>query len=197
MARAAPSFSQAAHFSADRQAPEITTQMSETFERLFLDGHGDALPAVSTIALYREFQELTPTGDKGNEMIRKLADRLVEVDLLDDAAALLIALEPDDIEELENLKSDLTRYQNSGSCPNQIKTVIGEAADKLATVVNGATDDPDETIVEIGRLIEAAMKALDGPPPVAATGHWWPKATRHRPRPGSTDWLRGMLVAPG
>ncbi len=79
----------AAHFSADRQASDITRQMSETFERLFLEGHADALPAVSAIALYREFQELTPPGDKGNEMIRKLADRLVEVDLLDDAAELL------------------------------------------------------------------------------------------------------------
>ncbi len=79
----------AANFSGIRQAPEITKEMSTTFERLFLEGHADALPAVSAIALYREFQELTPTGDKGNEMIRMLADRMVEVDLLDDAAALL------------------------------------------------------------------------------------------------------------
>ena len=79
----------AGHFSANRQAPEITKQMSETFERLFHDGHADSLPAVSAIALYREFQELTPPSEKGNEIIRKLADRLVDVDLLDDAAALL------------------------------------------------------------------------------------------------------------
>src|SRR5205085_8026954 len=40
-------------------------------------------------ALYHEYPDLTPAGDKGDEIIARLVDRLVGVDLLDRAAALL------------------------------------------------------------------------------------------------------------
>ncbi|MEW5728737.1 MAG: tetratricopeptide repeat protein [Pseudomonadota bacterium] len=63
--------------------------MNINFERLFLQGAADSLPPVVAIGLYDEFQELTPSGEKGDEMIRKLADRLASVDLLDRAAELL------------------------------------------------------------------------------------------------------------
>jgi len=41
------------------------------------------------LALFYDFRELTPIGRRGDEMIRRLADRLVSVDLLDQAADLL------------------------------------------------------------------------------------------------------------
>ena len=64
-------------------------RMRDVFERLFLDGEVDSLPAIEALALYESFRELTPAGEKGNRMIAKLADRLVRVDLLERAAALL------------------------------------------------------------------------------------------------------------
>lgn len=70
-------------------AEQLTQQMAKTFEALFLEGKADSLPPLTAIALYDEFRELTPPGDKGNEMIRRLADRLVAVDLLGRAAKLL------------------------------------------------------------------------------------------------------------
>lgn len=72
--------------------PDIGTvqqMMSDTFEKLYLGGGADGMSAVSAIGLYDEFQELTPSGAKGDEMIRKLADRLASVDLLDRASDLL------------------------------------------------------------------------------------------------------------
>ncbi len=39
--------------------------------------------------MFFDFRELTPIGRRGDEMIRRLADRLVAVDLLDQAAELL------------------------------------------------------------------------------------------------------------
>jgi len=79
----------ATHFRDNPETTDITQQMADTFEELYLEGGADEMPPVTAIALYDEFRELTPVGDKGNEMIRKLADRLVGVDLLDRAAALL------------------------------------------------------------------------------------------------------------
>ncbi len=69
--------------------PTVTRTMSEAFDKLYLGGEADRLQPVMAIGLYDEFQELTPTGAKGDEMIRRLADRLASVDLLDRAAELL------------------------------------------------------------------------------------------------------------
>ena len=62
---------------------------SALFAQLFLSQKGDDLPPVDALGMFYEFQELTPIGRRGDEMIRRLADRLVGVDLLDQAAELL------------------------------------------------------------------------------------------------------------
>ncbi|HEV2958069.1 MAG TPA: tetratricopeptide repeat protein [Xanthobacteraceae bacterium] len=59
------------------------------FDALFVGGKADALPPVEALSLFYDFRDLTPVGRRGDEMIRRLADRLVSVDLLDQAAALL------------------------------------------------------------------------------------------------------------
>ncbi len=81
----------ATHFRRHEKASEVTQEMADAFAYLYLEGGADALAPVTAIALYDEFKELTPAGTKGDEMIRKLADRLVGVDLLDRAAQLLEA----------------------------------------------------------------------------------------------------------
>lgn len=67
----------------------IHDEAIETFDTLFLAGKGDALPAIDALALFYDFRELTPVGRRGDEMIRRLADRLVSVDLLYQASELL------------------------------------------------------------------------------------------------------------
>ncbi len=79
----------ATHFRDYKEAPEVTQLMIDTFGELYLENKADDLAPITAIALYDEFKELTPSGDKGAEMIRRLADRLVAVDLLDRAAELL------------------------------------------------------------------------------------------------------------
>jgi tetratricopeptide (TPR) repeat protein len=59
------------------------------FAQLFLSPKGDDLPPVDALGLFYEYRELTPIGRRGDEMIRRLADRLVGVDLLDQASELL------------------------------------------------------------------------------------------------------------
>ena len=67
----------------------IHDEAAESFDGLFLAGRGDALPAIDALSLFYDYRELTPIGRRGDEMIRRLADRLVAVDLLDQAAELL------------------------------------------------------------------------------------------------------------
>ncbi|HEX2815733.1 MAG TPA: endoglucanase, partial [Phenylobacterium sp.] len=49
----------------------------------------DGLEPVQALALFQDFKELTPIGSDGDLMVRKLVRRLVDVDLLDQAAELL------------------------------------------------------------------------------------------------------------
>jgi tetratricopeptide (TPR) repeat protein len=68
----------------------IQDEMTAEFAKLFLgEGTEKAPPTLESVALFYDFKELTPPGRKGDELIRNLADRLVEVDLLTQAADLL------------------------------------------------------------------------------------------------------------
>jgi tetratricopeptide (TPR) repeat protein len=67
----------------------ISQDLGDIFKALFLDGQADGLQPVQALALFFDFKDLTPIGADGDEMVRKLARRLVDVDLLDQAAELL------------------------------------------------------------------------------------------------------------
>ena len=70
-------------------AQEIHNDMVALFEKLYLQDMADELKPVDALALYYQYRELTPVGRHGDEMIRKLADRLISVDLLDQAVEIL------------------------------------------------------------------------------------------------------------
>ncbi|MES2861187.1 MAG: hypothetical protein V4701_06915 [Pseudomonadota bacterium] len=70
-------------------AIELQSDLSNAFKALFLDGAADGLQPVQALALFYDFRDLTPVGADGDEMVRRLARRLVDVDLLDQAAELL------------------------------------------------------------------------------------------------------------
>lgn len=67
----------------------LSLKMGNVFKDLFLEGKADNLSPIEAIGLFYQFRELTPLGAEGDLMIRRLADRLVSVDLLDRAASLL------------------------------------------------------------------------------------------------------------
>ncbi len=67
----------------------IHDEAAATFDSLFLAGKSDGLTTIDALSLFYDYRELTPIGRRGDEMIRRLADRLVSVDLLDQAAELL------------------------------------------------------------------------------------------------------------
>ena len=77
------------NFADHRLAPDIAEFMRNTFGQLYEAGKIESLPPVMAIALFNDFRELAPAGTEGDEMIRRLADRLVSVDLLPQAAKLL------------------------------------------------------------------------------------------------------------
>lgn len=75
-------------FPDDPAAASIAGTMTESFAALFEDG-ARSLPPVEALTLYDQFRELTPIGADGDKIIRELAERLVEIDLLGRAGDLL------------------------------------------------------------------------------------------------------------
>jgi hypothetical protein len=78
-----------AHSPESKPIDELVAETETQFADLFLNGAADQLSDLDALTLYYDFRELTPAGAKGDEMIRNLARRLVQVDLLPQAADLL------------------------------------------------------------------------------------------------------------
>jgi len=71
-------------------ARELRIKLSDYFRRLFLNGEADRLDPIQSVALFYEFDDnLMPVGPDGDQMVRKLAQRLVAFDLLEPASVLL------------------------------------------------------------------------------------------------------------
>ncbi len=74
------------------EAPAIRSLQEHAqtvFEDLFLGARGEKLGGVEALALYFDFKDFAPPGRRADEIVRRLADRLVALDLLDSADELL------------------------------------------------------------------------------------------------------------
>ena len=76
-------------YPAHDRAMRIQDDMAKVFKSLFLQNQVTKMRPIEALSLFYDFKELTPIGRTGDEMIRMLADRLIDVDLLDHAAELL------------------------------------------------------------------------------------------------------------
>jgi tetratricopeptide (TPR) repeat protein len=64
-------------------------ETAQRFEALFSDPDIEKLPRLEALALFYDFKDYLPIGRRGDEIARLLADRLVELDLLDQASEIL------------------------------------------------------------------------------------------------------------
>ena len=71
------------------QSAQIQASLNQAFRNLFLGGMADGLQPVEALGLFYDFRDLTPLGADGDEMVRRIVRRLVDVDLFDQAADLL------------------------------------------------------------------------------------------------------------
>lgn len=64
-------------------------ETAQRFAEMFSGRDQEQLPRIEALALFYDFKEFLPIGRRGDEIARLLADRLVELDLLDQASDIL------------------------------------------------------------------------------------------------------------
>ena len=77
------------NFPDDPLTRRMHDETAQRFAELFSGGGLGKLPRIEALALFYDFKEFLPIGRRGDEITRLLADRLVELDLLDQAAEIL------------------------------------------------------------------------------------------------------------
>ena len=86
---------------------------------------------------------------------------LPSIESLDDAAALLIQLEPDNHAELQNLGAALLKLTADGNNLKNCSSLISQAVDKITEIAAGRSADPAQALSEAGFLLEKAMDPLE------------------------------------
>jgi hypothetical protein len=72
--------------------PKIRAEMGTTFHDVFLGDLGKKLSPLDALTLYQQYTDLMPAGKDGDAVMKNLSERLVAVDLLDQASSLLTEL---------------------------------------------------------------------------------------------------------
>lgn len=195
-------------FPAEDAAMRIQDNMAKEFKRLFLQNKVTTMRPIEALSLFYDFKELTPIGRAGDEMIRMLADRLIDVDLLDHAAELL-----------EHQVNNRVR----GAARSQVAAKLAmvhlmNRKPQLALQAIGRTRQPDlpwqvkrardileaRSLSEIGQVDGAVdiLNRLAGPEVerMKADAYWnaqqWGKAGEQLEKLMGTSWNSGQPLEP-
>ena len=142
----------AAHFPGRGGASAVAQRMRSLFVDVHLDRVERELDAAGAVALYDEFKELTPPGSEGDAVINRLAERLVEIDLLARAAELLGA-------QVKYRLSGEARAE-AGARLARIHLLDDAPAAAIEALEASAGSDLPEDLVRARRHLRA--RALDG-----------------------------------
>lgn len=134
-------------------------------ERAFAELYGPQPPVnvspVTAIALFSEFEDLAPAGPARDDMLRRLAGRLIAIDLYGQAATVLATLMNDDLQgpDRGELERDLAVLYLADGQPQAAINII------LRNRGRGYSDELDESL---RHLRASAHLALDDYPSVLA-----------------------------
>ncbi|SFV30815.1 hypothetical protein SAMN05216456_1139 [Devosia crocina] len=135
------------------QVQALSDRAQGMFNDLFLNGLADSVGPVEALSIYYDFQQLTPPGARGDEMIRNLARRLVRVDLLPQAAELLQY-------QLDNRLRGVARTQVASDLA-VIYLAEHKPAEAMRVLIDTRLPDLPESLTRQRRILEARAM-LDG-----------------------------------
>jgi hypothetical protein len=144
-------------------AQDITAFMSDEFKKIFAPETLKDVSPVDAITLYNEFSELIPSGEEGYALSRRLADHLVQADLIERAGGLLQqqlasgaltgVQAADTAIELASIQLDNTQAEEALKSLDQAQLNLKDIA----------TDQASPKLNQIARLRAEAFSALKKP----------------------------------
>jgi hypothetical protein len=137
------------------RAGDIRARLGEAFAALFRDGAADTLPPVEAIALFEENRDLLPPGRAGDEMVARLAERLVALDLTARAAVTLRRL----MDSQPERGIDRAR---TGLRLARLKLADGDAAAALAALAASEPHQPPPALAAERLVLQARALAAKG-----------------------------------
>ncbi len=154
------------------KAAQILAEKSKSYSFSLIEALSDALTATENYLLDQtdkksEIQKaekqlmgaLTTADEQAAESLALEIDRPADLPIvsLDDAAALLIQLEPDDLTGLEKLQDLLQCLVVDKTYPESCSAHIDEAAKQVEGIITGSIDNLQTALTGVGELIEKAM----------------------------------------
>ncbi|MEE8536177.1 MAG: hypothetical protein V3S45_09010, partial [Kiloniellales bacterium] len=130
----------------------VTQRMRQVFAEIYLGADTTRVPPLRALALYEEFKELTPAGPKGEEVIARLAERLVEVGVLERAAELLESQVKFRLRGLPRARVGLRLAQ--------IRLLDGQAAKSIEALDLSAANDLPPSLVRQRRYLRTRALTL-------------------------------------
>lgn len=131
----------------------IADAMTGLFERAFRDGLVERLPPWQAVALFHEFNELSPAGPRGDALLLAYARRLAAAELPGRAAAVIETL----------LQGQRTQAQRAEIGLELARFFIRDGQPEAALAALRRTQEPaaDDGVAQARRLAEAeALRAL-------------------------------------
>jgi tetratricopeptide (TPR) repeat protein len=132
-------------------ARALRDTLAREFKHLFLEGGADGMDSFQALALFYDFQKLTPMGPEGDQMARGLADRLVKLDLLPQAEEILQ-------HQVDNRLQGFTRAQAASDLA-AIYLLDKKPEKALEAIWNSRDTQLSNELNEYRQLIEAVAMA--------------------------------------
>ena len=114
-----------------------------------------------TITILKNALSAVAATEKNVSSTQKEAPGSVAIESLDDAAVFLIQLEPENHDELLKLRQSLVSLSENDEISDHCRELINQINQKIDDIVAGSTTDAEQTIGEIGSLLEDAMNPND------------------------------------
>jgi two-component system chemotaxis sensor kinase CheA len=180
----------------------------QSLERMAQDPPQDLLAAVDAMAVALQTAEAFIRGDSGKADVQEACDRMAALAgtrpaaagpiappaaSIDDAAAILVRLEPGEHLEwrrLEALLLQLAAAENAG--PDPRRRLLRDAAVQAGDLAAGAAADPQAAVAAIGALLDEAMNLPEeslGSAPVRAAVQTVPAAAAPAAEGDPVDYM--------
>ncbi len=148
-------------------------RLQARFVELFGSSRVRSIPPLSAISLYHDFAELMPDNEDGDRVLLGLAERLVEIDLLDQAGDILAELIETRLEGHDKARTG-TRLAGIRLLSGQPAAAV-EALDSSRAEADALPALADErrllrahAYAELGQAADALALLADDPRPIAA-----------------------------